>query len=436
MNRSTHLREEEILIRGARVVDPYTGRDEVRDIAIADGRYVDPASLSSPRIIETDKLVAVPGLSDIHVHLREPGFEYKEDVVTGTHCAARGGFTHVASMPNTNPTTDTPEIVQHLIERAERDGYCEVTPIAAATKGLLGEELSEMGLMHEAGAVAFSDDGRPVESADMMQKAMNYAQRFGARIHSHCEVKSLCKGASMNESQLSTEMGLFGSPKVAEDLMIIRDILLADYYHCPIHICHVSTKTGLELIREAKKRGVAVSAETCPHYFILTEEAVRGYNTHAKMHPPLREEEDRLAVIEALKDGTIDCIVTDHAPHHRDEKDVEFALAANGIIGLETAFPLAYSYLVKTGELSLMELLKLMISKPRAIVHQAERPIEVGGVADLMLFDPEAEFTYSVEESYSKSRNTPFDGWRLHAPTRMTIWRGRISYEAGFGGKD
>ncbi|NLK39139.1 MAG: dihydroorotase [Clostridiales bacterium] len=342
-----------ILIRNIHAVDPDNLNSKV-DLVIENNliKKIAPAnSIKSDAfdlVIEGDGLCAIPGLVDAHCHLREPGQEYKEDIESGTRAAAKGGFTAVACMPNTLPVADNSAVISYILDAARTRGAVKVLPIGAITKSLQGKELAEIGDMKNAGAVAISDDGRPVMSASLMKKAMLYASGFDMPVISHCEDLDLAEGGSMNEGFNSTCLGLRGIPRAAEESMVSRELILAEYTGLPVHIAHVSTRLSVELIRQAKKRGVSVTCETCPHYFTLTDNAVLGFNTNAKVNPPLREEEDVHAIIEGLKDGTIDIIATDHAPHHQDEKRVEFELAANGISGFESAFGLSYTYLVRS----------------------------------------------------------------------------------------
>lgn len=426
----SHLDLANLLLRDVRVVDPFTGVDRRQDLAVKDGQIVAASAADDLEEISATGLVVCPGLTDAHVHLREPGQEYKEDIVSGTRAAAHGGMVQVACMPNTAPPIDNPALVSYVIERAETAGYCEVLPIGAVSKGLAGEELAEIGLMREAGAVAFSDDGKPVASAEMMRKAMIYAQAFDCTVHSHCEDLSLAEDGLMNEGWVSTEMGLFGIPTLAEDVMIARDILLSEYYDCPVHICHVSTAGGVEMIRQAKRKGLKVTAETCPHYFTFTDAEVRGFRTNYKMNPPLRSEEDRLAVLEGIVDGSLDLIVSDHAPHHSDEKEVEFALALFGIIGVETLWPLLYSELVLSGKLSLEAALRLVTVNPRRLLQQEETPLVEGAPANLMVFAEDEPFTYDKSSTFSKARNTPYDGYEMNGPIKLTLWNGRVTYRS------
>lgn len=382
------------------------------------------------RILEGNGLYALPGLVDAHCHLRDPGFEYKEDIASGTRSAAKGGFTSIACMPNTNPVVDNDAVVRYIMDKAKREGVVNVYPIGSITKGQAGEELSEMGSMKEAGIVAVSDDGRPVMNSSVMKKGMIYASQFNLPVISHCEDLDLAEGGSMNEGVVSTMLGLRGIPSSAEDVMVAREILLSEYTKVPIHIAHVSTKTSVQLIRDAKRRGVKVTAETCPHYFTLTEEACKGYNTNAKMNPPLRTSEDVEAVKEGLRDGTIDIIATDHAPHHFDEKNVEFDLAPNGIVGFETAFPLSYTYLVATGILSLPQLVHKLSTAPSKLLNIDRGTIETGKAADIILVDLDNEYSIDVSAFLSKNKNSPFDGFKVKGRIVTTFVSGRIVYEA------
>ncbi|HHW22683.1 MAG TPA: dihydroorotase [Clostridiaceae bacterium] len=393
------------------------------------------ASMGKNIVTEADEMIdatnhyVLPGLVDAHCHLRDPGYEYKEDIESGTRSAAKGGFTSIACMPNTNPPTDNAAVVRYIKEKACQKGVVNVYPIGAITKGLEGNELSEMGTMKEAGIVAVSDDGRPVMNSDVMKKALIYAGQFGLTVISHCEDINLADGGSMNEGVISAIMGLRGIPSVSEDVMVSREIILSEYTKVPVHIAHVSTKTSVELIRQAKRRGVKVTAETCPHYFTLTEKACLGYDTNAKMNPPLRTEEDLRAVIEGLKDGTIDIIATDHAPHHIDEKNVEFEKAANGIVGFETALALGYSYLVEQGHLTLSGLIRKMTVNPARMLKIDKGTLECGKAADLIIVDFDNEYKIDVSKFASKSKNSPFDGFMVKGRVMTTMVNGKIVYQ-------
>lgn len=378
-------------------------------------------------VIDLGGKMVFPGLVDMHVHLREPGYEYRETIATGCAAAAKGGFTAVCSMPNTFPVCDNAAVVSGILKKAE-NAPCRVYPVGAATKGLGVKEIAEIGLMKEAGIVAVSNDGKPIANAGIMRKVLEYASDFDMPVLNHCEDEFLSEGA-MNEGAVSTSIGIRGIPTAAEDIMISRDLILAEYLDVPVHIQHVSTKGGVRMIRDAKARGVKVTAETCPHYFTLTDDSCENYDTNFKMHPPLRTMEHKQAVIEGIADGTIDCIVTDHAPHHQDEKELEFSLANNGIVGLESSFALSYTYLVKPGIITLERLIDLMCYNPSNILKLGRGGMEIGDDADLTVFNLDNEFTFKKDEMLSKSRNTPFDGWKLYGETVLTMMGGKKTYE-------
>ncbi|MBO4495859.1 MAG: dihydroorotase [Clostridiales bacterium] len=395
---------------------------------VENGVFVDALSDKADEVIDAEGLTVMPGLVDMHCHLREPGYEYREDIKTGTMSAAKGGFSSVCCMPNTNPVCDNAAVVEGILRKAELVGSANVFPIGAASKGLAGKEIAEMGLMKEAGIVAVSDDGKPIATANLLKKVMEYASDFDIPVLNHCEDLSIAEGA-MNDGAVATSLGLRGIPAIAEEIMISRDIQTAEYLDMPIHICHVSTARGIDIIRQAKKRGVKVTCETCPHYFSLTEDKCVTYDSNFKMNPPLRTEADRVAVIEGLKDGTIDCIVTDHAPHHIDEKDIEFSLANNGIIGFETAFAVGYTYLVKPGHLTLPEMVSKMTINPSKILRLGRGTLDKGVPADLTLVDLSEKFVYSEEEILSKSKNSPYIGESLEGRVKVTITGGKITYD-------
>ena len=401
---------------------------EVVSLYIENGVLKDQLSGEADKVIDATGLTVMPGLVDMHCHLREPGFEYREDIKTGTASAAKGGFTSVCCMPNTKPVCDNAAVVEGILRKAELVGSCNVFPIGAASKGLEGKEIAEMGLMKEAGIVAVSDDGKPIATSNLLKKVLEYASDFDIPVLNHCEDLSIAEGA-MNEGAISTSLGLRGIPAIAEEIMISRDVQTAEYLDMPIHICHVSTARGIDIIRQAKKRGVKVTCETCPHYFSLTEEACVNYDTNYKMNPPLRTEKDRMAVIEGLKDGAIDCIVTDHAPHHIDEKDIEFSLANNGIIGFETALAVGYTYLVKPGYLTLPELVEKMTVNPSKILKLGRGTLDQGMPADVTLADLNTSFVYTKEEILSKATNSPYIGETLDGRVKLTIVGGRITYD-------
>ncbi|PNT93015.1 dihydroorotase [Clostridium thermosuccinogenes] len=418
-----------ILIKNGHVIDLATKLNGVYDVMIEDGRVVEIArdlDITNGELIDAEGKYVLPGLVDAHCHLRDPGFEYKEDIESGTRSAAKGGFTSIACMPNTNPVIDNEAMVKYIINKAKTDGVVNVFPIGSISKGQKGEELSEIGELKFAGAVAISDDGRPVASSSLMKKALQYASMFDMTVISHCEDPDLSDGGVMNEGTQSTLLGLKGIPSAAEEVMVARDLILAEYTKTPIHIAHVSTELSVDLIRHAKKRGVKVTAETCPHYFSLTEKACDGFNTLAKVNPPLRTSRDVEAVIEGLKDGTIDIIATDHAPHHMDEKEVEFDLAANGMVGFETALPLVITYLVKPGHLTLENVVEKMCVNPSRILGLNKGTIEIGKPADLIIVDTDEVNTVDVQKFASKSKNSPFDGYKLSGAVYCTIVGGKV----------
>lgn len=389
------------------------------NLAARDGEFV----------LDASDLTLLPGLIDMHVHLREPGFERKEDIESGSRAAVKGGFTQICCMPNTNPVMDNKVVVGYVKARAREVGLCKIHPIGAITKGQEGAELAAIGGMKAAGAVALSEDGKSVVNSKLMANAMLYASDFNLKCLCHCEDAALVDGGVVNEGYYSTLTGLKGSIRAAEDIMIAREICLAESLDLPVHICHVSTYSGVQLIREAKARGVKVTAETCPHYFTLTDERIQSFDTNTKVNPPLREERDRLAIIEGLKDGTIDCIVTDHAPHHEDDKNVEYNLAAFGISGLETSFALSYTALVKSGILTLEELVEKMSENPAKILDLEGGALEVGGAADITIVDLHAEWTVDPANFVSKGKNTPFAGRRVFSAVKYTVVDGEIKYE-------
>lgn len=416
------------LIKNGHVIDPANKIDEKLDILVSDGKIAKlgkPGSLSADvaQVVDAARKLVVPGLIDMHVHLREPGFEYKETIATGTDAAKAGGFTSVCCMPNTNPVNDSRPVTEFILSQAKR-AAARVFPIAAITKGSRGEELTEMAELHAAGCPAVSDDGKPVMTAGIMRRAMEYSRIFDLLIISHCEDITLSAKGVMNEGIVSTELGLRGIPRAAEDVMTVRDISLAEMTGCRLHIAHVSTRGAVELIRAAKARGVKVTAETCPHYFSLTEEAVRGYNTMAKMNPPLRAAEDMAAVKQGLRDGTIDVIATDHAPHAMDEKSGEFDYAPFGIVGLETALGLTLK-LVEEGVLSVTDAIRKLSLNPAAIMKIGMGTLSLGAVADMTIIDPTREWTVDAAQFKSKSKNTPFNGWKLKGKAIQTLVQGK-----------
>jgi dihydroorotase len=423
-----------LLIKGGRVIDPTQGIDEILDIMVVDGIISELGKGLQPDkgcgTLNADGLLVTPGLVDMHVHLRDPGFEYKEDIVTGAKAAAAGGITSVACMPNTRPVNDNKAVSAYILAKAKSEGLVNVFPVGSITQGGKGEHLAEMGDLKEAGCVAVSDDGKPVVNSELMRRALEYAKGMGIMLITHSEDPSLVGEGVMNEGFTSTELGLKGICRVAEDAAVARDVYLAEFTNSPIHIAHVSTKGSVRIIRDAKARGVRVTCETAPHYFTLTDDAVRGYDTNAKMNPPLREDSDVQAIKEALRDGTIDAIATDHAPHHTDEKDLEFNLALNGIIGLETSLPLSLK-LVEERVLDIAGLVEKMSSNPAEILGIGRGTLQVGAVADIAVIDPDAEWIFSEDRICSKSKNSPFVGMKMKGQAVCTIVGGKIVYQKG-----
>ena len=406
---------------------------EKKDILIEDGKIVKIADVipadGSAELDASGKHI-FPGLIDMHVHLREPGYEHKEDIESGSKAAVKGGFTQICCMPNTDPITDNKVVVSYVKQRAKEVNLCKVHPIGAITKGSKGEQLAQIGEMQKAGAVAISDDGVSVKNSRLMYLAMEYASGFGMKCLCHCEDKDLVDGGVCNEGLSSTIAGLKGIPRAAEDICIARDIALAESLDVPVHICHVSTHSGVRLIRNAKAAGVKVTAETCPHYFAATDDIIRTFDTNTKVNPPIREEIDKQAVLEGLKDGTLDCIVTDHAPHHEDDKNVEYPLAAFGISGIETSLGFALEYLYKTGTLSLSEIADKMSYQPAKVLGLEGGEIAEGKVADLTIVNVDEEWTVDSSKFVSKGKNTPFNGYKLSGVVKYTIVDGDIKYTA------
>ena len=406
---------------------------EKKDLLIENGKIVtiaDCIPANGSQEIDASGKHVFPGLIDMHVHLREPGFERKEDIESGAKAAVKGGFTQVCCMPNTNPVTDYKVVVTYIKAREKEVNLCKIHPIGAITKGLKGEEMAAIAGMKKAGAVALSDDGVAVKNARLMRLAMEYAKGFDMKCLCHCEDKDLVDGGVVNEGLSATIAGLKGIPRAAEDVIIAREIALAESLDTAVHICHVSTYSGVRLIRDAKRAGIKVTAETCPHYYSVTDEIIRTYDTNTKVNPPIREEIDKQAILEGLKDGTLDCIVTDHAPHHADDKNVEYDLAAFGISGIETSFGFAIQYLYKAGVLSLNEIADKMSYNPAKILGLDGGEIKEGGVADLMIADLNEAWTVDPENFVSKGKNNPFKGMQLQGVVKYTIVDGDIKYQA------
>ncbi len=419
-----------MLIKNARIIDPASSTDMVGDIKIEDGRIAAIGSnlKSDEEVIDASGKWVIPGLVDLHVHFRDPGLEYKEDIETGSKAAAAGGVTTVACMANTDPVNDNASVTKYIIDKAKAVSCINVLPVGAVTKGLKGQELSEMGLMKAAGIVAVSDDGQPVQDSGLLRSAMEYAATFGLKVFTHCQDRDLDGGGVMNESALSSELGLPGIPNAAEDVQIARDVTLAEYTGLPIHITHVATRGGMEIIRRAKHHGVKVTCEVAPHHLLLTEAAVGKYDTDAKMYPPLRSEDDRQALIEALREGIVDCIATDHAPHAKDEKDRAFEHAPCGIIGLQTLLP-AILKLQRENDLDLMSLIGLMTSGPADLINIEAGRIQPGAPADLAIVDPDEEWVFTADMILSKSKNSPFIGEQFRGKVKQTIVAGKVVYK-------
>ena len=404
---------------------------EKLDILLQDGKIakISDNITADCETVDASGLHVFPGLIDMHVHLREPGFEGKEDIESGSRASVAGGFTQVCCMPNTNPVCDNAVVVSYIKNRQKEVNLCKINPIGAITRGQEGKAMADIGKMKSAGAVALSDDGKSVMDSNVMRLAMEYADGFGLKCLCHCEDENLVDGGVVNEGYNSTLTGLKGSLRAAEDIMIARDIALAESLNIPVHICHVSTYSGLEIIRSAKARGVKVTAESCPHYFVLTDDIITSYDTFTKVNPPVREERDRRAVIEAFKDGTLDCIVTDHAPHSLKDKQVEYNLAAFGMSGIETSFALSYTYLVKTGALTLCELARKMSGNPAEILGLEGGEIAVGKAADLTVADLGAKYVIDSKNFLSKGKNTPFNGYEVYGRIKYTVVDGEIKYK-------
>jgi dihydroorotase len=430
-----------ILIRGGRVIDPCVPLDGVMDILIAAGKIVaigaeanemvwhqdGPAFHTPLAVIDAHGLLVVPGLIDIHTHLREPGYEYKESIESGSAAAVAGGFTSIACMANTNPVNDDAAVTEYILDKAGAVGLVQVFPIGAVSVGLAGERLAEIGELKQAGVVGISDDGKSVMNSQLMRRALEYAGMFGLPVISHCEDTNLAAHGVMHEGRVSTELGLRGIPAQAEDIMVARDIALAELTAGRLHIAHVSTAGAVRLVHDAKARGLRVTAEVTPHHLILTDEAVRGYDPNTKMYPPLRTAADVEALRQALHDGTIDAIATDHAPHDLADKEVEFDQAPVGIIGLETSLPLTFR-LVEEGVLSLIDAVAKLTWGPAQVLGLAKGTLQVGADADVTVIDVHTEYVVDRREFRSKSRNSPFHGWTLKGRAVMTICAGKIVY--------
>ena len=418
-----------LLIKNVRLIDPSADIDEVTDIFVKDGIVdtIGAAQVKADSIIDGSGLCAAPGLVDMHVHLRDPGQTHKEDIITGCNAAAAGGVTSLLAMPNTSPTVDNAETVKYILEKA-KGAKAKVYVAASVTKGLKSEEATDLRALKEAGVTALSDDGRPVENIGMLMDAMRMAPALGLTVTAHCESLPIANGGIINEGKVSRALGVKGIPDSAEDCGTMRELSFAEALGAPIHICHVSTKNSVNLIRDAKSRGVRVTAETAPHYFSLTEKELLRRDADYRMNPPLRREEDRLAIIEGLKDGTLDAIATDHAPHTPEEKS-NFVNAPNGSIGMETSLSAGVTYLVKTGELTLSKLIYKMSTAPAKILGIEAGSLRQGSPADIVIFNPDESYTVDVNKLHGKSKNTPFKGMELYGRVKYTVLDGNVIFE-------
>ena len=420
-----------ILLKNGNLIDYKTNVNAKRDILIEDEKVCkidEKIEIEADKVIDCTNLNIVPGMIDMHCHLREPGFEHKETIETGCKSAVAGGFTTICPMPNTNPTPDNTEVLQKIIDEAKRVNLCNVLPYASVSKGEKGEEGVNYKELKEAGAIAFSDDGMPVVNSKIMRNAIIQADKLGTFVASHCEEKSVAAGA-INAGDVAKELGVEGVLPEAEEIMAAREIVISETNNVRAHICHISTKTTKNMVRDAKKRGVKITCETCPHYFSFTVDEVKKSGVNAKMNPPLREEKDRKAIIEGLKEGTIDAIITDHAPHAEEEKAKGLDKAPNGIIGFETALSAEIMNLVDTGDLSYLDLVKLNSYNPAKLLNIDRGSIEEGKIADITIFAPNEQYTYTKEMIVSKSKNSPFIGKELKGKVKYTIVGGRVVYE-------
>lgn len=420
-----------VLLKNGKLIDYATMTDDYFDILIEDNKIKEISkniNKKADKVIDCTDLFIIPGMIDMHCHLREPGFEQKETIETGMKSAVKGGFTTICPMPNTNPTCDSAFILQKIQNEAKRVGVCNVLPYASVTKGEFGEELTDFEELKKAGAIAFSDDGMPVTRAKIMRDALIEANRLGTFVASHCEEKELGKGA-INAGKIADKLNVEGVLPEAETLMAAREVELAEINNVHAHVCHISAKETARLIRDAKRRGVKVTCETCPHYYSFTEEEVLNSGTNAKMNPPLRKKDDMQEIIKALQDGTIDCIITDHAPHTKEEKEVELEKAPNGIIGFETALAATVTNLVDKGYISYLDMVRLTSYNPAKILNLDKGSLQEGKIADITIFNPNEEYIYQKEDIVSKSKNTPFIGKKLKGRVKYTIVNGNIVYE-------
>ncbi len=423
-----------LVIKNGRVIDPSGGLDGLYDLYIYEGKVASlrpsGGSLEADEdwdVLDAKKMLVLPGLIDIHTHLRDPGYEYKETIATGTMAAAAGGFTSIVCMANTNPVNDNGSVTRYILNRASEVGKVNVFPVGAATRGLNGEMISEMGELRDSGCVAVSDDGMPIIDGGLMRKVLEYSSVFDMPVISHCEDPCIVSDGVMNEGSTSTRLGLKGIPRAAEEAMVARDIVLAELTRGRLHIAHISTRGSVELVRTAKNKGLSITTEVTPHHCTLTDDSVVGYNTNAKMNPPLRDEDDIEAILQGLKDKTIDCIATDHAPHSSIEKDLEFDRAANGVVGLETALSLTLR-LVDRGFLELSEAIERVTVGPATVLGLEKGTLKVGADADITIIDKDREWIVDSNLFFSKGRNTPFEGWSMKGKVVKTIVKGKVVY--------
>ncbi len=421
-------------IKNGRIVDPVNGRDEVGDIYVNGGRIVgsfSPEQKKRSLVIDAEGLLVCPGLVDIHVHFREPGQTHKETIQTGSYAAAAGGFTSVICMPNTAPPADNAGTIQYIQDAIHREAVVRVYPTGCITLGMNGERLAPIGSLKRAGVVAITDDGKCVQNNELMRRAVEYASMFSLPVMDHCEDSSLTRGAVMNEGVMSTQLGLGGWPAAAEDIIVSRNVILSTHTGAHIHLQHVSSATSVDIIRRAKQRQVKITAEATPHHLALTDSSIAEYNTNFKMNPPLRTEDDRQALIEGLRDGTLDCVATDHAPHTNYEKDKEFDFAPFGIVGLETALPITLQILHRESGFSLLDTIGLLTSKSAAVMNLEAGSIGEGAKADLAIIDPEESWTVTPESLHSKSANSPWLGLKLKGRVRKTLLEGKVVFADG-----
>jgi dihydroorotase len=422
------------LIRNGLVIDPVRKCQQIADVLIEDGQIIGigtDLNAEGAQVLDATGLAVCPGLIDMHVHFRDPGYTYKEDIISGSYAAAHGGFTTVTCMPNTKPTVDCPELVEYVLQRAQEGSGVRVLPIGAVSVGQKGETLTDAEALRKAGAVALSDDGVPVQNANLMRDALICAKRQNMVVLSHCEDADMVKNFAVHEGRISRQLGLPGRPAIAEEIMVMRDAMLAEETGASVHICHISTGKAVDIVRRYKKKGVHITCETCPQYFTLTHEEILKQGTMARINPPLRPTRDKEAILAGLKDGTIDCIVTDHAPHSAEEKARSLTEAPSGMVGLETSLSISLTQLYHTGVLTLSEVIAKMTVAPADVLGLDRGRMGVGTVADLTIFDPDEEWVVDVNQFASKGRNTPFNGWTLKGKVKYTLVSGEIVYQEG-----